>query len=268
MFALGVSFLYGVAIAASIVVAFTVARRADAAAGAARLLRAARAAAQGAPRPGRQGRLSTTDESPGWGRWAGALQQPPGPVRHRRRRCSCSSLAIPFLSIRLGSADAGSDPPSTTTRKAYDLLAKGFGPGFNGPLQLVAKVDPTQQARQQFAQRRQAVAEDAETWVAADAGHGHPGRAWRARRGDRRRLPEGLAAGRVDDRPARTGCATTVIPAAEQGSGPTVLVGGQTAIFEDFSQVLTEQAAAVHRRRRAAVVPAADGGVPQHRRSR
>jgi len=43
---------------------------------------------------------------------------------------------------------AGSDPSSTTTRKAYDLLPAGFGPGFNGPLQLVARVDRTGQPRQ------------------------------------------------------------------------------------------------------------------------
>ena len=56
-------------------------------------------------------------------------------------------IAIPFLSMRLGSADSGSDPASSTTRKAYDLLAKGFGPGYNGPLQLVAQVSgPAQQA--------------------------------------------------------------------------------------------------------------------------
>ncbi len=47
-------------------------------------------------------------------------------------------LALPLFSIHLGSADAGNDLPSTTTRKAYDLLAKGFGPGHNGPLVLAA----------------------------------------------------------------------------------------------------------------------------------
>jgi RND superfamily putative drug exporter len=51
------------------------------------------------------------------------------------------TLAIPNLDTRLGSADAGTNPSHTTTRKAYDLLAEGFGPGFNGPL-LVA-VDQT-----------------------------------------------------------------------------------------------------------------------------
>ena len=43
-------------------------------------------------------------------------------------------MAIPFADIRLGTADAGTNPSSTTTRKAYDMLAEGFGPGFNGPL--------------------------------------------------------------------------------------------------------------------------------------
>jgi len=45
-------------------------------------------------------------------------------------------LAIPVLSLRLGSSDAANDPASTTTHQAYDLLATGFGPGFNGPLEL------------------------------------------------------------------------------------------------------------------------------------
>jgi putative drug exporter of the RND superfamily len=47
-------------------------------------------------------------------------------------------LAIPVLSLRLGATDQGNDDAATTTRKAYDLLAKGFGPGFNGPLQVVS----------------------------------------------------------------------------------------------------------------------------------
>jgi RND superfamily putative drug exporter len=46
-------------------------------------------------------------------------------------------LIIPFFSIRLGQTDAGNDPRGSTSRKAYDLLAEGFGPGFNGPLAIV-----------------------------------------------------------------------------------------------------------------------------------
>ena len=48
-------------------------------------------------------------------------------------------LALPVLSLRLGATDQGNDDATTTTRKAYDLLAEGFGPGFNGPLQVVAE---------------------------------------------------------------------------------------------------------------------------------
>jgi len=46
-------------------------------------------------------------------------------------------LAIPFFSIRLGSSDQGNDPKASTTRKGYDLIAQGFGPGYNSGLQLV-----------------------------------------------------------------------------------------------------------------------------------
>ncbi|MEV0176724.1 MMPL family transporter [Streptomyces sp. NPDC050803] len=48
-------------------------------------------------------------------------------------------LALPVLSLRLGATDQGNHQESTTTRQAYDLLAEGFGPGFNGPLQVVVE---------------------------------------------------------------------------------------------------------------------------------
>ncbi|HEX6031084.1 MAG TPA: MMPL family transporter, partial [Tepidiformaceae bacterium] len=48
-------------------------------------------------------------------------------------------LAIPAFSIRLGSADAGNNPTSSSTRRAYDLVAEGFGEGANGPLQIVVE---------------------------------------------------------------------------------------------------------------------------------
>ena len=46
-------------------------------------------------------------------------------------------IASPALDMRLGLPDAGSQPAGTTARTAYDLLSKGFGPGFNGPLMVV-----------------------------------------------------------------------------------------------------------------------------------
>jgi len=50
-------------------------------------------------------------------------------------------LAIPVFSMNLGFPDAGNDAPDTTTRKAYDLVADGYGDGANGPLQVVLETN-------------------------------------------------------------------------------------------------------------------------------
>ncbi|MFE4701127.1 MMPL family transporter [Streptomyces sp. NPDC056738] len=47
------------------------------------------------------------------------------------------AAAVPAASLQLGLPDDGSQPVSTTQRRAYDLLSDGFGPGFNGPLMVV-----------------------------------------------------------------------------------------------------------------------------------
>ena len=140
MFALGVSFLYGVAIAASVVVAVHGLDRVDAAAGAARVLRHPGAWAP-CPSRARGRRADRRSTAAGWWqRWTGVLQARPALIATAAALVMVV-IAIPFLSMRLGSSDAGSDPAGSTTRQAYDLLAKGFGPGYNGPLQLVAQVD-------------------------------------------------------------------------------------------------------------------------------
>ena len=76
-----------------------------------------------------------------WVRWAHW-------VAHHPWRSSISAtvvllvLALPVLDMQLGQADAGSAPTDTTHRQAYDLLADGFGPGFNGPLLLAVDLGP------------------------------------------------------------------------------------------------------------------------------
>ncbi|WP_210582848.1 MMPL family transporter [Streptomyces sp. GESEQ-4] len=52
-------------------------------------------------------------------------------------------LAVPVFSMHLGIPDAGNDPAASTTRKSYDLVAEGFGPGVNGPLQVVIEMNGT-----------------------------------------------------------------------------------------------------------------------------
>lgn len=49
-----------------------------------------------------------------------------------------ATMALPLFSMRLGASDEGNDPGTYTTRQSFDLMAEGFGPGFNGPLLLAA----------------------------------------------------------------------------------------------------------------------------------
>jgi putative drug exporter of the RND superfamily len=237
MFALGVSFLYGVAVAASIAVAFTVLASLT-------LLPALlgffgmRVLRRRERRALREGSLRTSDESAGWARWVGWMRQRPA-VFAAVATGVLVLLAIPFLSMRLGSADSGSDPAGSTTRQAYDLLAKGFGPGYNGPLQLVAQVSgPAQEAA--FSRVERAVAATPGV-VGATHPDFIPGRA--------AGLP-GVALADVYPKGSPQDASTSdllhtvrnqVVPAAERGTGLHVLVGGQTAIFDDFATILSRK---------------------------
>ncbi|WP_262006945.1 MMPL family transporter [Streptomyces sp. FIT100] len=71
-------------------------------------------------------------------RWSAAVQRRPQAVA-AVAVVVMAALAVPVLSLRLGATDQGNHPETRTTRQAYDLLAEGFGPGFNGPLQIVAE---------------------------------------------------------------------------------------------------------------------------------
>jgi RND superfamily putative drug exporter len=236
MFTLGVSFLYGVAIAASVVVAMTVL--------AALTLLPALLGFAGTRILGRKtrralaaGTLSVSDESQAWRRWAGVLQRRPA-LFAVGAIVLLLVIAIPFLSIRLGSSDEGNDPSGTTTRQAYDLLAEGFGPGFNGPLQLVAAV-PNKGAEEGFdrvlaaAKKTEDVAEVTVAKVIPGS-HGNPAVA------TANVVPEGSPQdASTTDLLHRLRDET--VPDATANGGPTVLVGGQTAVFEDFSGVLSQK---------------------------
>jgi len=234
MFALGVSFLYGVAIAATVTVAFTVI--------AALTLLPALLAILGRWIPRRrerralkEGKLNTRVESPAWVRWTDAMSKRPA-LFATVAAAIMIIIAIPFFSMRLGSADAGTDPSSTTTRKAYDLLAKGFGPGYNGPLELVAQIK-SEGDLATFKKTEQAVAATpgvvGSTGVAVVGGEGG-----RPKVAIANVYPKGSpqAASTTD---LLNHVRSSVIPAATSGSGLTVLVGGTTAIFEDFSHILS-----------------------------
>ena len=60
------------------------------------------------------------------------------------------AAAVPATSLELGLGDDGSQPTSTTQRRAYDLLSDGFGPGFNGPLMVVVDARGTDDPKAVF----------------------------------------------------------------------------------------------------------------------
>jgi len=236
MFALGVSFLYGVAIAASVVVAFTVLA-------ALTLLPAClgffgvKVLGRKARRALAAGQLTTSDSSGWWERWTRVLQARPALIA-ATAAIVMAVIAVPFLSMRLGSSDAGSDPTSSTTRQAYDLLAKGFGPGYNGPLQLVAQVKgPAQQAT--FVKVLDAVGHTPGvvhvTKPVTIPGHNGASAIELADA-----YPVGSPQAASTSNLLGT-LRTDVVPKASVGSGVNVLIGGQTAIFADFSSVLSSK---------------------------
>ncbi len=133
MFVLGVNFLDGMAIAASLGVLSVLATSLT-------LLPALLSltgARVGKTRPRARARHDSPNRArPAfWARWVSAIQRRPA-VAAVAATLVMLTLAAPVLGLRLGNSDAGNDPAGQTTRQAYDLLARGFGPGFNGPLLL------------------------------------------------------------------------------------------------------------------------------------
>ena len=163
-----------------------------------------------------------------WARLAAFVQ------RHPLRLAAAATaamvvLAIPVLSLRLGSSDAGNDPASSTTRQAYDLLAEGFGPGFNGPLQLVATTgSPTDAA----ALAKLASTLETEPSIAAVSAP-VSGQGATLISVIPTTSPEAAATSGLIDR-----LRDSIIPAAERGTTLHVYVGGVTAVFADFATVI------------------------------
>ena len=74
-----------------------------------------------------------------WYKWSRVIQHRPWPSM-LIGLAILVALALPIFSLRLGQSDEGNAAAGSTTKKAYDLLSEGFGPGFNGPLLVVSEV--------------------------------------------------------------------------------------------------------------------------------
>ncbi|MDP1711174.1 MAG: MMPL family transporter [Candidatus Nanopelagicaceae bacterium] len=226
LFTVGVSMLYGVAIATSMAVLVTML--------AALTLLPALLSVVGTnidrlKIPGKK----LHEESEGsntWRRWSQMIE------RHPVRWITAAALVVlflglPALSMRTGSSDAGNDAKSSTTFKAYDLLAKGFGPGYNGPLTLVATL-PKGGEEGALENLRSIVAKDADVAMVFPA----------------MVTPDGQnAVISIYAKSAPQDEATSdlvkrlreqTIPSAMSGTGIIVYVGGLVAINQDFADVL------------------------------
>jgi putative drug exporter of the RND superfamily len=142
------------------------------------------------------------------------------------------ALAAPVMDMRLGQNDQGSQPPETSQRRAYDLLAKGFGPGFNGPLLMVATV-PDGAGRQDL--------EDLRGEVAATPGIAAVSELAFNPAGDVavfNAMPTTAPQAAETAETVRQ-LRDVVVPSATDGTGLHVLVGGNTAGFVDLDDQMS-----------------------------
>jgi putative drug exporter of the RND superfamily len=238
MFALGVSFLYGVAIAASLAVLLTLlaaltvlpallSRFGERIAGPGRRRRgAAQVPPASAPAAGGEAAHSGF-----WPRWALFIQRHPWPAAITGAAIMLVLMA-PVLSIRLASSDAGNDPTSQTTRRAFDLLAEGFGKGFNGPLQLVATL-PRPVDRPALDRISASVGSDPDIASVSPPQLTPNGRT-AVLIAYPRSAPQDQATTELVNRLRDTG-----LPPVAASTGTSILVGGVTAGQIDFSHVLS-----------------------------
>ena len=229
LFTVGVSFLYGVAIAASVSVLVTMTA-------AITLLPALLAlVGKNVDRlsiPGRSKESHDIDTG-GWAKWSAAIQRRPI-VWSISATLVLLTLCLPALDIRIGAADSGNDPKGTTTRAAYDLLAQGLGPGYAGPLSIVAAIPKGADSRALNVLTSKIATDSDVDFVAPifftpDNSLGiitvYP-----------KSAPQDEATTDLIDR-----LRNTTIPTAMAGSPVKVYVGGVVAIFADFGKALASK---------------------------
>jgi RND superfamily putative drug exporter len=246
MFATGVAFMYGLAIAAVIAVLLTLVASltllpALLARFGPRLVRP-RGSGKGLTRrrhrpaalpTNRDVSVATAPRPSAWRRWSETVQARPWPLAIASLAVMIA-LLVPVFAMRLDSSDAGNDPANVSSRHAFDLLAKGFGGGFNGPLLLVAELSSPNQATA-LPTLRTAVSATPDVVAVTQP----------------RIAPSGaLAVVQVYPDSAPQATATTnlvarlrddVLPRLRHTTGVTVLVGGFTAGSIDFSHVLSSK---------------------------
>jgi putative drug exporter of the RND superfamily len=261
MMLLGVDFLYGVAISASIGVlmvmlasltllpALLTAAGGRVAAGSRRArARAAARVAHGDTAPPRA-EAAAAQSGGAWLRWSAFVQRWPWIIASVAA-LTMLVIAAPAIALRLGSSDASNDPANQTTHKAYQLLAEGFGEGFNGPLLVVAKVpNPKREAVEngvvltQVVHNEGSAVEQLRTAIAATPGVVAVTPAKLNPSGEVATItvyphssPQAYATSQLVSR-----LREHVVPPLEKRTGMTVYVGGVTAGAVDFATTLAHK---------------------------
>jgi RND superfamily putative drug exporter len=223
MLLLGINFLYGPAIASALAVLFTMTA-------ALTLLPALLGFWGKRVKPAKS--HDPEAEPRGWARWSGWIERRPGAFAAAALVVLIVVL-LPVTGMRLGSSDAGNDSPSKTTRKSYDLLSAGFGPGFNGPLLLVAEVGSGDKGK--VTELRNAVAQTKDVAAVGEPNFNT--------NGDTATLtaypdskPQDEATKDLLNR-----LRDEVVPKVAEGSNLRVSIGGSTAGNTDFGDVLANK---------------------------
>jgi len=168
-----------------------------------------------------------------WARWSRIVPRFPAVL-------AAAGLAVmivvsaPVLHLRLGFADASNDPSSSTTHKAYEMLADGFGPGFNGPLLLVAQSGSAADRAALDRLDRALTAVPGVAAVQTGSAQARPGAgpAVEVTQILPATAPEAQATSTLITR-----LRNTVIPRYTRGTTLRVYLGGLTATFDDFAAV-------------------------------
>jgi RND superfamily putative drug exporter len=241
MFATGVSFLYGLSIASILAVLLTLVasltllpamlsrwgdRIVRPRAGRRRLFRRVGAAPASGVSPDAVAKARSRSR---WREWSRTVQRRPWPLALLSLGVMLA-LLIPVLALRLESSDAGNDPAGTSTRQAFDLLADGFGPGFNGPLLIVAELPSRSQTASLPA--LQAAVKGTPNVVAVTSPRVSPTAPVAVFEAYPGSAPQAAATTDLVNRLRQD------LPPIAHQAGATVLVGGFTAGSIDFSHVL------------------------------
>ncbi|MGH2974569.1 MAG: MMPL family transporter [Solirubrobacterales bacterium] len=230
MLLLGISFLYGVAMAAALAVLFTMIAALTLLPA---LLTIAGRRVDRLRIPGLGKREPSTAEDTRWFRWSREIQRRPV-LSAVLSGALLLVLCIPTLSLRLGSNDAGTDPAGSSTREAYDLLAEGFGPGFNGPFVMVAALPSKGEDGALVTLRKTLENEDGVAKVTAITLNS-------AQNTGVFQVYPTTSPQSADTTALLDHIRDDVLPPIEQRTGARLHVGGITAIFEDFGDAISEK---------------------------